>query len=70
MRNTDVEALHEWRTLLHQSLTAHNHLAGADTGLLRQAPQRQTLDTQLHHGLLLCLQPGKQKESKTETELN
>lgn len=42
--------------LLHQPFTAQDHLAGADTRLLGQTPQRQTLETQLHHSLLLCLQ--------------
>lgn len=51
-----MEALHEGRALFNQPFTAQDHLAGADTGLLGQTPQRQTVETQLDHSLLLSLQ--------------
>ncbi len=69
MRNTDVEALHEGGVLLHQSFTAQYHLAGADTGLLGQTPQRQILETKLHCSLLLRLQPGHTKKNESITKL-
>lgn len=64
-----MEALHEGGVLLHQSFTAHYHLAGADTGLLGQAPQRQILETQLHRSLLLHLQPGHTTKNESVTKL-
>lgn len=63
VRNTDLEALHVGGALLQQSLTASDHLCRADAGLLRQAPQRQSLQTQLHHSLLLHLQSAHKQES-------
>lgn len=44
------------KMLLRQSLTAEDHLAGSDAGILGQGLQGQTLDTPLLHSRLLRLQ--------------
>lgn len=60
-----MEALHVGKMLLCQPLTAENHLAGSDAGILGQGLQGQTLDTQLLHSLLLSLQSAHvQKKSE------
>lgn len=65
-----MESLHERRALLHQPPTALDHLTGAHTGLLGQTPQGQTLETLLHHGLLLCLQPGHTQRERSQISVS
>lgn len=52
-----MQPLQQWGLLLYEPPAAENHVTGAQAGLLGEAPQRQLLDTELHHCLLFHLQP-------------